>query len=68
MNAPAGPWIGTDKDVYAAIERNDPDELTNLASDPQFAKTLTTMRKRTDALVDQYGGPILNSKYKRSTR
>ena len=44
---------------------NDPDELTNLASDPKFAQTLAEMRKRTDDLVDQYGGPVANSKYKR---
>jgi arylsulfatase A-like enzyme len=44
---------------------NDPDELTNLARDPKFAQTLTEMRERTDELVDQYGGPLANSKYKR---
>jgi hypothetical protein len=43
----------------------DPDELTNLARDPKFARTLAEMRQRTDELVDQYGGPLANSKYKR---
>ena len=39
--------------------------LTNLAGDSEYTKVLKTMRQRTDELVDQYGGPLLNSKYRR---
>ena len=38
--------------------KNDPDELKNLASDPAHAETLGRLRKRTDELVAQYGGPL----------
>ena len=45
--------------------QSDPDELVNLATNPEFAKKLSEMRRRTNELVDQYGAPILNSKYQR---
>ncbi|WP_417730949.1 sulfatase-like hydrolase/transferase [Rosistilla oblonga] len=38
--------------------KNDPDELTNLASDPKHAETLAAMRARTDARVKELGGPL----------
>lgn len=38
--------------------KNDPDELRNLAADPAHAATLAQLRERTDALVNQYGGPL----------
>ncbi|MEM9281861.1 MAG: sulfatase-like hydrolase/transferase [Verrucomicrobiota bacterium] len=38
--------------------KNDPDELVNLASDPEYASVLKDMRARTDAIVDELGGPI----------
>jgi choline-sulfatase len=41
---------------------NDPDELINLANDPDHAEILTQLRNRTDALVNQYGGPLPKSK------
>lgn len=37
---------------------NDPDELVNLAADPQHAKTLQAMRERTDKRVTELGGPL----------
>lgn len=36
----------------------DPDELINLASDPAHAETLAAMRARTDARVQEVGGPL----------
>jgi choline-sulfatase len=38
--------------------KNDPDELVNLANDPQHAETLAAMRQRTDERVAEYGGPL----------
>ncbi|WP_197169141.1 sulfatase-like hydrolase/transferase [Novipirellula galeiformis] len=38
--------------------KNDPDELTNLASDPQHSETLTAMRQRTTERVAELGGPL----------
>lgn len=38
--------------------KNDPDELTNLANDPQHAETLAAMRARTTARVAELGGPL----------
>ncbi len=37
---------------------NDPDELVNLAGDPQYAETLAEMRQRTTEQVEAYGGPL----------
>ena len=34
----------------------DPDQLKNLADDPEYAKVLKRMRKRCDELRDEYGG------------
>jgi choline-sulfatase len=39
--------------------KNDPDELKNLAKAPEFANVLESLRKRTDDLVKNYGGPLL---------
>jgi arylsulfatase A-like enzyme len=36
----------------------DPDELVNLAADPQHADTLQAMRERTTQRVAEYGGPL----------
>ena len=38
--------------------KKDPDELINLAKDPRHAVVLGEMRKRTDELVAQQGGPL----------
>ena len=38
--------------------KNDPDELTNLASNPQYTKTLKQMRGLTDQRVMELGGPL----------
>ena len=38
--------------------KSDPEELVNLAGDPEHASTLETMRTRTRAVVDQLGGPL----------
>lgn len=37
--------------------KTDPDELKNLAGDPNYAKQLEIMRRRCDELRDKYGGP-----------
>ncbi len=37
----------------------DPDELVNLAKDPDYADVLKDMRARAAAKVDEYGGPLL---------
>jgi arylsulfatase A-like enzyme len=37
----------------------DPDQLSNLVSDLKFADELQKLRKRTDELRDQYGGPYV---------
>lgn len=37
---------------------NDPDELVNLADDPDHAETLKEMRERTTARVNELGGPL----------
>jgi arylsulfatase A-like enzyme len=48
---------------------SDPDELVNLAGDPKYADTLQAMRQRTDARVEQLGGPLdpLKGEFRRST-
>ncbi|WP_372721600.1 sulfatase-like hydrolase/transferase [Novipirellula sp.] len=38
--------------------KNDPDELVNLALDPEHAETLKAMRQRTTDRVDELGGPL----------
>ena len=38
--------------------KNDPDELVNLAKDPQHADTLKSMRDRTAKRVAELGGPL----------
>ncbi|QDT43076.1 Arylsulfatase [Gimesia alba] len=49
--------------------KKDPDELVNLAGDPQHAKTLQEMRKRTTNRVKELGGPLdpLKGKFTAST-
>ena len=38
--------------------KKDPDELTNLASDPKYTQALKKMRKLTDQRVKDLGGPL----------
>ena len=38
--------------------KNDPDELINLASNPDCKSVLESMRQRTTEKVDEYGGPL----------
>ncbi len=38
--------------------KNDPDELVNLASNPQYSETLQALRTRTDEHVAELGGPL----------
>lgn len=49
-----------DHDNYEFLHdlQNDPDELVNLAKDPEYADTLQAMRERTEARVREYGGPL----------
>lgn len=48
------------KPVYEFLHdlEKDPDELKNLANDPEYAETLKEMRNRCDRYVDYYGGPL----------
>ncbi len=39
--------------------KNDPDELVNLVSHPEYADILKTMRQRTDRRVEELGGPLV---------
>jgi arylsulfatase A-like enzyme len=49
--------------------KNDPNELVNLAADPEYGETLKSMRDRTTQRVNQLGGPLepLKSKFAPST-
>lgn len=49
-----------DYDNYEFLHdlKNDPDELVNLATNPEFASTLEAMRERTTARVAELGGPL----------
>lgn len=49
--------------------KNDPDELINLAGDPQHAAMLVAMRDRTTKRVEEVGGPLdpLKAKFTVST-
>ncbi len=38
--------------------KRDPDELVNLAENPEYAGTLKAMRERTDRRVSELGGPL----------
>ena len=50
--------------------KNDPDELVNLATNPSYADTLVTMRRRTDTRVEELGGPLkpLKTRFAASTQ
>ena len=37
---------------------NDPDELTNLAKEPEYKEVLASMRERTDQRIHALGGPL----------
>ena len=47
--------------------KTDPDQLKNLATDPDSANLLTRMRTRCDELVRQYGGPLVPMEERPST-
>ncbi|MEM1441763.1 MAG: sulfatase-like hydrolase/transferase [Verrucomicrobiota bacterium] len=49
-----------DEDNYEFLHdlKKDPDELVNLASDPEHAETLKAMRARLDVRVEELGGPL----------
>ena len=40
--------------------KNDPDELTNLATDPKHASVLRRLQQRTDALAADYAEALTN--------
>lgn len=52
-------YVDHDRTEFLHDLKNDPDELVNLASDPAFAATLASMRKRADERVAELGGPLL---------
>jgi choline-sulfatase len=60
-----------DQDNYEFLHdlKNDPDELTNLAGNAKYAKTLAEMRERTTRRVAELGGPLdpLKGKFASST-
>jgi len=43
--------------------KNDPDELTNVADDANYAEALQTMRRRCNQLRDEYGGAYTPEKF-----
>lgn len=47
---------------------SDPDELKNLADDRAYATVLAEMRERCDALVEQYGGPLVPLEQRKEKR
>ncbi|MEM9158839.1 MAG: sulfatase-like hydrolase/transferase [Verrucomicrobiota bacterium] len=49
-----------DDDNYEFLHdlKNDPDELVNLAGNPEYASLLHSMRERTTARVEELGGPL----------
>ncbi|MCA9165007.1 MAG: sulfatase-like hydrolase/transferase, partial [Planctomycetales bacterium] len=50
-------YVDHDREFLHDLQQ-DPDELVNLADDPQHAELLREMRQRTDARVKQLGGPL----------
>ncbi len=60
-----------DEDNYEFLHdlQNDPDELVNLAADPNHAEILQEMRERTTHVVDELGGPLgpLKGQFTKST-
>ena len=52
-----GRYFDNDQEFLHDLEK-DPDELVNLASDPEYAQLLKSMRERTTAQVDALGGPL----------
>ncbi|MFC7335661.1 sulfatase-like hydrolase/transferase [Haloferula chungangensis] len=61
-------YIDHDQEFLHDLEK-DPDELINLANDPEYAAILKSMRERTNAEVDRLGGPLdpLKGGFKAST-
>ncbi len=60
-----------DNDNYEFLHdlKNDPDELVNLAGDPQYADTLAEMRERLAKRVKELSGPLdqLSTPFSKST-
>ncbi len=48
--------------------QTDPQQLKNFAGDPQYARTLASMRARCDELRDAYGGQYSEEKFPHATR
>lgn len=51
-------YIDEDNREFLHDLKNDPDELVNLADDPEYAATLRTMRERATQRVKELGGPL----------
>ncbi|MEP4077387.1 sulfatase-like hydrolase/transferase [Haloferula sp.] len=64
-----GRYFDHDEEFLHDLQR-DPDELVNLASDPEYSKVLKDMRARTDSVVDELGGalPPLKGEFHASTK
>ncbi|MGB6220264.1 sulfatase-like hydrolase/transferase [Haloferula sp.] len=52
-----GRYFDHDEEFLHDLQR-DPDELVNLAKDPEYSKVLKDLRARTAAVVDELGGPL----------
>jgi arylsulfatase A-like enzyme len=52
-------YVDHDRHEFLHDLKNDPDELVNLAKDPDFAGVLKDLRARTDRRVNELGGPLL---------
>jgi choline-sulfatase len=62
-------YVDHDNREFLHDLKNDPDELVNLATNPSYADTLVAMRTRTNARVEELGGPLkpLKTKFGAST-
>jgi choline-sulfatase len=62
-------YVDHDNREFLHDLKNDPDELVNLAIDPSYADTLVAMRTRTNARIQELGGPLkpLKTKFDAST-
>ncbi len=60
-----------DDDNYEFLHdlKNDPNELVNVADDPEYASTVSVMRQRLAERVEELGGPLvkLNKPFNKST-
>lgn len=51
-------YIDNDNREFLHDLKNDPDELVNLAEDPEYGPTLKAMRERATKRINELGGPL----------